>query len=79
MSFSISSTTSFSNINWKTFDDRPQINDSMPFCTEENWNQPVKCCMDGYSIEGAIEENTGTGKRAGVKFLEQYPCAMVLN
>lgn len=75
MNYSVNNSVPFSAINWSSFENRPEIKDSMIFCTEENWDQNVKCCMDGYSIEQAIEESANRGrKRAGIKFLDQYPC-----
>lgn len=75
MSFSVSSSAPFSSINWKNFENRPEIKDSMPFCTENNWNKKAKCCSDGYSIEHALdmipEEKMSTPE---AKFLEKYPC-----
>jgi hypothetical protein len=75
MSLSVSPSTPFASIDWTTFENRPEINSSMPFCTEKNWVQNYKCCMDGYSIEHAIEGTLGRSKRKpGTRFLEQYPC-----
>jgi hypothetical protein len=75
MSFSVSSSASFSSINWTTFEGRPEIKDSMPFCKEKDWDQDKKCCMDGYSIEHALEMIPKLGmKSSEARFLEQYPC-----
>ena len=55
MSFSVSSTVSFSKINWDNFENRPQINGDMPFCKEDAWDKAnSKCCMDGYSLDSHL-------------------------
>ncbi len=35
MSYSVSPTTTFANINWDSFENRPSIDPSMPFCTKK--------------------------------------------
>jgi len=76
MSFSISNSVPFSNINWDSFENRPTINKSMLFCTEKNWYDDVKCCMDGYSIEHIrdVAYEHGLEDTPEVRFLDQYPC-----
>ena len=76
MTFSVSDTASFKDIQWNNFENRPQINKSMPFCKEADWYDDVKCCMDGYSIEHLIDAayEHGNENTPEVQFLEQYPC-----
>jgi hypothetical protein len=76
MSFSISRSTGFSEINWSSFENRPQINSSMQFCREKDWYEDAKCCMDGYSIEHILDAayEHGNENTPEVKFLDQYPC-----
>ena len=66
----------FSNINRDSLENRPRKKEPMAFCNESNWDQDVKCCMDGSSIEYVINK---TDKQSKAKtpesmFLKQYPC-----
>jgi len=75
MSFSISSSTNFSDINWDTLENRPQI-DTSKFCTERVWYENTPCCMNGFEIEHVLHvgnDNGYTGSEEA-KFLEKYPC-----
>jgi hypothetical protein len=75
MSFSVSSSKPFSSIDWSSFENRPEIKDTMPFCTEKNWYKDSKCCADGYSIEHALETIPEKKiKTPEARFLEKYPC-----
>lgn len=75
MTYSINNSVSFSAIDWDSLENRPQINDTMTFCDENNWDDPdAKCCMDGYSIEGAIHEGKFSKSSPEGNFLNQYPC-----
>lgn len=77
MIYSISS-TQFSNIDWDNFKDRPPIDESMTFCEEKNWNDDVKCCMDGYSIEHVrdIAYEHGLEDVPEVRFLDRATLAL---
>ncbi len=76
MSFSISSTTSFANINWDNFENRPPINESMPFCDDKGHYSDTKCCMDDYALENVVRvaHNHDLWEVPEVKFLEESPC-----
>lgn len=76
MSFSISPSTTFANIDWNTLENRPPIDKSMIFCQEKDWYDAVPCCMDGYTIEHVHDlayENGFLGT-AEAQFLNEYPC-----
>lgn len=76
MSFSISSSTQFSEINWDSLENRPTINESMTFCEEKDWNSDSRCCMDRYSIEHVLDvaHENNLWNMPEVKFLEAYHC-----
>ena len=76
MSYSISSTTPFSAINWDTIENRPSINESMQFCGFEDRYKYTKCCMETDSIEGVlyVAHKYDASEVDEVKFLEEYPC-----
>jgi hypothetical protein len=76
MSFSVSSTTPFSAINWDNFENRPPVKQGMPICEEKDWYEDSKCCMDGYSIEHVLDvaNDYGLSDTPEVKFLDEYPC-----
>ena len=48
----------------------------MSFCTDKNWNDDVKCCMDGYTIEHILDVayEHGLEDTPEVRFLDEYPC-----
>ena len=76
MSFSVSSTTSFSGIKWQTFENRPPINESMKFCGSADRYKDTKCCMEADSIEGVlyVAHKNDLREADEVRFLEEYPC-----
>jgi hypothetical protein len=76
MTYSISDSKPFKEIEWESLKDRPSITTAMPFCEEKQWYKPAKCCMDGYTIEHILDgayagKNT---KSPEFKFLKEYPC-----
>ena len=76
MTFSISASTPFSKIDWSTFENRPPINESMPFCENNDGYKNTKCCVDEYSIEHVLEvaHRNNLADMPEVKFIDQYPC-----
>jgi len=76
MSFSISTSTPFSAINWDNFENRPPINESMKFCGSADRYKDTKCCMETDSIEGVlyVAHKNDLRNADEVKFLEEYPC-----
>jgi hypothetical protein len=76
MSFSISASTAFYNIDWNSFKNRPPINESMPACSQVNWEYDIPCCTDGYVISDTLQlasENNKLKTPEG-RFLSKYPC-----
>lgn len=83
MSFSVSRSANFANIDWSTLEGRPPI-DPQHFCTEQNWYQRVPCCMDGFAVEHVLHAAHNNGYEIGrgegvagspaVGFISQYPC-----
>ncbi len=75
MSFSVSDSTTFANIDWSTLKNRPII-DGEQFCTEKNWFDDVPCCMSRFSIEYVTDTayDNGFGDSPEVEFLKQSPC-----
>jgi hypothetical protein len=76
MNLSMSTTSTFSNIDWETFENRPVIDSSMPFCSSFNWEYDVPCCTDGSVISDALEMAKLQKKESTpeAKFLSEYPC-----
>ena len=76
MTFSISASTTFSKIDWNNFENRPPINDLMPFCESKDRGKNTKCCVDEYSIEHVLEvaRKNNLEDMPEVKFIDQYPC-----
>jgi len=72
MDYSISNSTSFSAINWNSYENRPVINERSRFCSDAQQDKPrAKCCMDGYSIEAVLDEIAESPER---NFLLESPC-----
>lgn len=76
MSYSISNKTTFAEIDWNTFENRPPIKRTMPQCKEKDWYADVKCCMDGYTIEHVrdMAYDNGYVDTPETQFLDEYPC-----
>ena len=76
MNLSISATTTFPNINWDTLENRPVIDESMPFCRDFNWEYDIPCCVDGIVISDTLQMAYEGGKEdtPEAKFLNEYPC-----
>lgn len=76
MTFSISSSTTFEQINWDNFENRPVIDESMPFCRDFNWVYDIPCCVDGIVISDTLQMAYKGGKEntPEAKFLNEYPC-----
>lgn len=67
--------STFDQIDWKSFKNRPNI-DPSNICREDQWWEQVPCCMSGYSIEHVIDtgRDSGFASSAEMRFLESYPC-----
>ncbi len=76
MSFTISSSTPFSSINWNDFENRPPIDASMMFCEDGNRSSESKCCMETDAIDSVrrVAHKNNLWEEEEVKFLEEYPC-----
>jgi hypothetical protein len=76
MSFSISPSTPFASINWDNFENRPPINESMPFCDDKYTGSDSKCCMDDYALESVtrVAHKNNLWNTPEVQFLEKSPC-----
>ena len=76
MSYSISPTTIFAQIDWDTFENRPLIDKSMPICDEKDWYEDAKCCIGAGSMNYVVEiaESDGLGETPEAMFLKQQPC-----
>ena len=61
--FSISTDATFTEIDWSNYKNRPVINETMPLCTDQNWDEDVPCCMPSYLIKDTtweLEESATT-------------------
>ena len=76
MSFSVSSSTPFAKINWDNFENRPPINNSMPFCSDKDTSSDTKCCMDDFALENVtrVAHKNNLWDAPEVQFLDKSPC-----